>query len=141
MTRLRDLVGREPKHGIQLPAWLARLLSLGIVSTDEQVIRRQRCVNIAPFSVSATPLSHLVINSLHDFGGLVPVNIENVLVLIGSLVVPRLHRLGDNAGGIALVMMVLVGQTFVVWSFGLASELHVYFTLGGAMLLFFGVQN
>jgi len=31
MTPLRDLVGRELKHGIQLPAWLGRLLSLGIV--------------------------------------------------------------------------------------------------------------
>jgi adenylate cyclase len=141
MTRLRDLVGREPKYGIQLPAWLERPLSLGIVSADEQVVRRQRCVNVAAFAVAATALSHLVMNSFHDFRGLIPVNVENVLVLAGSLVVPRLHRLGDNAGGIALVLMVLVGQTFVVWSFGLASELHVYFTLGGAMLLFFGVQN
>src|SRR5439155_1229166 len=33
------------------------------------------------------------------------------------------------------------GHSFVVWSFGLASELHIYFTLASAILLFFGVQN
>ena len=30
---------------------------------------------------------------------------------------------------------------FVVWAFGLSSNLQIYFTLAGAMLLFFGVQN
>src|SRR5713226_6022109 len=127
MTRLRDLVGREPKHGIQLPAWLARLLSLGIVSTDEQVIRRQRCVNVAAFSVAATALSHLVINSLHDFRGLIFVNADNVFMLAVSLLVPRLHRLGEHVGAIALVLVVLFGQMFFVSSLGLASELHVYY--------------
>ena len=141
MTPLRDLVRREPKPGIQLPAWLERLVSIGIVSTDEQVIERQRCVNVAAFAVAATALSHLIINSLHDFRGLIFVNADNVFMLAVSLLVPRLHRLGEHVGAIALVLVVLFGQMFIVWSFGLASELHVYYTLGGTMLLFFGVQN
>jgi adenylate cyclase len=141
MTRLRDLVGREPQHGIRLPAWLERVISLGIVAVDEQVVRRQRCVNVAAIVIAATALSHLVINSFHDLRALVPVNIENVCMLAAMLLVHRLHRFGANVGGVALVLMVLLGHIFVVWSFGLASELQVYFTLGGAMLLFFGVQN
>ena len=141
MTRLRDLVGREPKPGIHLPAWLERLVSIGIVSSDEHVIERQRCVNVAAFAVAATALSHLIIIAVHDFRGLILVNAGNLFVLTVSLLVPRLHRLGEHVGAIVLVLVVLFGQMFFVWSFGLASELHVYYTLAGAMLLFFGTEN
>src|SRR5262249_1108641 len=73
--RLRDLVRQqEPKRGIQLPAWLERLLSAGIVSKDPQTIRRQRCVNLAAIATVATTFTHLIINSIHDFRGLLPVN-------------------------------------------------------------------
>ena len=59
MTRLRDLVRGQRTPAIQLPAWLDRLISIGIVSSDERVIERQRCVNVAAFAVAATALSHL----------------------------------------------------------------------------------
>ena len=141
MTRLRDLVRRKPKPALQLPAWLERLISVGIVSTDALVIERQRCVNVAAFAVAATALSHLIINGVHDFRGLILVNADNVFMLAISLLVPRLHRLGEHVGAITLVVGVLFGQMFIVWSLGLASELHVYYALGGAMLFFFGVEN
>src|SRR5882757_1775373 len=141
MTRLRDLVSREAKPGIMLPAWLDRLVSIGIVATDEQVVERQRCVNVAAFAVAATALSHLIVNSLHDFHGLILVNADNVFMLAASLLVPRLHRFGGHAGAVVLVLAVLFGQMLIVWSLGLASQLHVYYTLGGAMLFFFGVEN
>ena len=141
MTRLRDLVLNKSIPHVWIPAWLDRLVSIGIVSTDEDVIERQRCVNVASFAVAGTALSHLVINSFHDFRGLILVNAANVLMLAVSSLVPRLHRLGEHAGAITLVLTVLLVQLFFVWSFGLASELHVYYTLAGAMLLFFGVPN
>lgn len=141
MNRLRDLVGRAPKPGIRLPAWLDRLVSIGIVSGDEQVVRRQRCVNVAAFAMLATAGSHLIINSMHDFRGLLSVNADNVLTVAGALLVPRLHRFGEHVGAIALLLMILFGHTFIVWSFGLASELQIYFTLAGAVLFFFGVPN
>ena len=53
MTRLRDLVRGQRTPAIRLPAWLDRLISIGIVSTDELVIERQRCVNVAAFAVAA----------------------------------------------------------------------------------------
>jgi adenylate cyclase len=141
MTRLRDLVGQGPRRGIQMPAWLERLVSIGIVSTDAQIVRRQRCTNIAAYAVIATALSHLVVNSIHNFHGLLLVNLDNLIIMVGSFLVPRLHRFGNHVGAITLVLLVLCGQLYFVWSFGRASELHVYFTLGGTMLLFFGVQN
>jgi adenylate cyclase len=141
VTRLRDLVGQGPKRGIQVPAWLERLVSVGIVSTDAQVVRQQRCTNIAAYAVIVTALSHLVVNSIHDFHRLLLVNVDNLIIITGSLLVPRMHRLGNHVGAITLVLLVLLGQMYFVWSFGRASELHVYYTLAGTMLLFFGVQN
>src|SRR5258708_25273132 len=127
MTRLRDLVGRGRKSGITLPAWLDRLVSTGIVATDEQVVERQRCVDVAAFAVAATALSHLIINSLHDFHGLILIHADNAFVMMASLLVPRMHRFGGHAGAIVLVLVVLFTQMFVVWSLGLASQLHVYY--------------
>jgi adenylate cyclase len=141
MTRLRDLVLRKSIPALRLPAWLERLVSIGIVSTNEDVIERQLCVNVAAFVSAATTLSHLIINSLHDFYGLLLVNADNFLMLIIFLLVPRLHRFGGHAGAVTLVLTVLFGHMFIVWSLGLASELHVYYALAGAMLFFFGVEN
>ena len=141
MSRLRDLVHRDPRYRVHLPAWLERLVSVGIVSTDPQIVRRQRCVNVAAFAMVATTAAHLIINSLHDFRGLLPINADNLVMLVGALMVPRLHRFGEHVSAITLLVLMLLGHTFIVWSFGLASELQVYFTLAGAMVFFFGVPN
>jgi adenylate cyclase len=140
-ARLHDLIHLEPKRGLQFPGWIERLVSIGIVSTDAQIVRRQRCVNVAALATAANAIGHLVVNSIHNFRGLMVVNVYNVLVIAASLLIPRLHCFGEHAGAIALLLMITLGHTFVVWSFGLSSELHVYFTLAGTMLFFFGVQN
>jgi adenylate cyclase len=141
MTRLRDLVLRKSIPPVVLPAWLERLISIGIVSKHEDVIERQLCVNVAAFASAATALSHLIINTLHNFHGFLLVNIDNVVMLVIFLLVPWLHRFGEHVAAITLILSVLFGQLFIVWSFGLASHLHIYFTLAGAMLFFFGVEN
>jgi len=141
MTRLRDLVRREPNRGLEFPRWLERLISVGIVAADPQLVRRQRCVNVAAFALAANSLSHLVILSFYNFGGLIIVNIYNATFAVAALMVPRLHRVGDNAAAIALIVLAVAGNLFVVWALGTASALHVYFTLGGAILFAFGVQN
>jgi hypothetical protein len=68
----RDLVRQQPEHGMQTAPWLARLVSAGIVSTDKDVVRRQRCVNIAVFATAANSASHLIFNAVYDFQGLAP---------------------------------------------------------------------
>jgi adenylate cyclase len=141
MTRLRDLVRREPKRGMQIPRWLERLVSVGIVAEDPQLVRRQRCVNVAVLVVTANSLSHLVILSVYNLRGLMVIHAYNLIMTVTPLLIPRLHRFGENVGAVALILLVLVGNTFVVWAFGLTSDLQIYFTLAGAMLLFFGVQN
>src|SRR5262245_18531571 len=78
---------------------------------------------------------------MHDFCGLLPINADNLVMLVGALLLPRMQRFGEHAGAITLLLLMLLRHNFIVWSFGLASEVQVYFTLGGAIVFFFGVPN
>jgi adenylate cyclase len=137
----RDLVIQEPKRGVKLPAWLERLFSLGIVSTDPDVVRRQGFVNVAVFVAAADAFSHLVFNAVYDFWGLMPLHLYNVVMTVVPLLVPLLHRFGENVGAVALALFVPVAHMFAVWGMGTASDLHVYYTLVGVLLLVLGVQH
>jgi adenylate cyclase len=139
MTRLRELVGRT--SGLPLPQWLERLASAGIVTTDPEVARRQRFTNIAAYVIAANAASHLVINAVYDFRGLLVVHVYNALIMAVALCVPRFHRFGDHVGAVAFLLFTICGNLFVVWALGLDSDLHIYFTLAGGMLFLFGVQN
>jgi adenylate cyclase len=140
MTRLRDLV-RERKPSIRLPGWLERVASVGIVTQDPQIARRQRITNVAAFATAGNAISHLIINSYHNFDGLLIIHAYNAAMTVAALLAPLLHRFGQNAAAMVLVVLIIVGNTFVVWMFGTASGLEIYFTLAGAILLFFGVEH
>ena len=137
----RDLVRREPKLGFDLPPWIDRLLSAGIVDTDPDVVRRQRCVNVAAFATAANAGSHLVMNALYDFSSLLVIHVYNAAMLLAALLIPRLHRRGRNTAALTLVVLILIGNMFVVWALGITSDLHIYYTLAGAMLFMLGVQQ
>src|SRR5260370_38300138 len=118
MTQIRDFFRRKPKRGVEFPCWLERLVSVGIVATDPQVVRCQRCVNVAAFATAGNTLSHLLFNSIYDFRGLLAVNVYNVLMIGASLLVPRLHRFGEHAGAITLILLITFWLTFAVCSPG-----------------------
>jgi adenylate cyclase len=141
MTRLRDLVRREPKRGFSIPVWLDRLLSVGIVSTDPQIVRRQRCVNAGTYAAVLSGVSYAAITSLYDWRGLMPLNIYNALLVIVALALLFGHRLGENFVAVALIAFISLGQLYTIWMLGVTADLHVFFLLAGAMLFFFGVQN
>jgi adenylate cyclase len=141
MARFRDLIRREHKPGVRLPGWLERATSIGIISHDAQVVRRQRVTNVAAFATVGNTVSHLIINSIHNFEGLFVIHIYNVAMMIAALLVPFLHRFGRHTAAVALLILLIGGNSFVVWMLGTASGLEIYFTLAGAILLFFGVEN
>jgi adenylate cyclase len=141
MSKLSDLIRREPKHGLRVPVWLDRVASAGIVTTDPEIARRQRITNIGAFAAAGTSFSHLVINALHDAGGLIVIHAINAVTALLALSIPRLHRYGENAAATALATLVLLSTTATVWLLGTSSHLQIYFTLVGAMLLFVGTQN
>jgi adenylate cyclase len=141
MTPLRDLMRREPRYGLALPPRLDRLLSVGIVTNNPQVARRQRCVNVAAYAGAISGASYILLTSLYDARGLLLLNVYNAFLLVAGILLPRLHRFGENVAGLALAMLVALGQLYVIWMLGITSDLHVFFVLAGAALFFFGVQN
>jgi adenylate cyclase len=142
MARLRDLLGKPPRQSVHLPVWVDRLLSIGIVSTDPYVVRRQRFVNVAVLATVGSTISHLIMLSLHDFYGLLPINIYNLFMVFVPPLIPQLHRYGENTAAIALAILILFGHSLVVCLLGLASDLQVYFTfLPSVFLLLVGVRR
>jgi hypothetical protein len=58
-----------------------------------------------------------------------------------ALLTPRLHRIGDNAAAISLILWYLAGIFFTTFMFGLQTQSHAFFVLSGVMLFLFGVEN
>lgn len=141
MTRLRDLMRAAERPRFAMPAWLDRVTSFGIVSDDPQVVRRQRFTNLGAFAAAANAASHLAINTYYEPANLMPVHIYNAGFILAALSVPLLHRFGPDVGAFCLVLLILSGNTYVVWMLGTDSALHVYLTLAGAMLFMFGVER
>jgi adenylate cyclase len=141
MNRLHEIIRRTPRRGLAIPLWLDRLLSLGIVSTDPHVVQRQRCINVAGYFGAISGLSYIVMTSLYDFWGLLPVNAHNGMLVIAGIALPFFHRVGQHVVAIVYLVLLSLGQLYVIWLLGITSDLHIFFTLAGAMLFFFGIQN
>jgi adenylate cyclase len=141
MTRLSELIRGEAKHTLAMPRWLERLASIGIVTANPEITRRQRITNLGAFVASGTTLGHLIFNAVHDAGGLIIIHVFNGVFALLALLIPSLHRYGENAGAIGLATLVLIGTVAIVSLLGTASHLQIYFTLIGALLLFIGIQS
>ncbi len=141
MNRLSDLVRSQPKHGFEFPAWLDRLVSVGIISSDPHVVRRQRFTNVVAYAIAINATQHLVTNIVYAFQALAIVHVYNVIVIVTALMVPRLHRFGDNTAAIILLSLMLLGHLFIVWILGLDSGLQIYFTLAAVILFMFGIEQ
>ena len=141
MTRLSQLVGLAARSPARVPRWLHRVASIGITATDPDVRRRQTFTNIGAYAVAGSTLSHLVINGLWHFWALMPIHGYNLIMASLALLTHRLHRYGETAGAMFLCGLVFVGHNYVVFVLGTDSGLQIYFTLAGAMLFVFGVQN
>jgi adenylate cyclase len=141
MTRLLELVRSQPKQGFEFPAWLERLVSVGIVTSDPQVARRQRFVNVAAYATAVNTGQHIAFGVVYAFQALAIVHIYNAIIIVIALMIPRLHRYGDNIAAITLLSVDMLGHVFVVCVLGRDSGLQIYFTLAGATLFMFGVEQ
>ena len=52
MAHLRDLIGFQRSQGLRLPVWLDRVVSLGIVSGDPDLVRRQKVANLVSYAAA-----------------------------------------------------------------------------------------
>src|SRR5262249_29499795 len=103
MNRLLDLVRSQPKLGFEFPVWLDRLVSVGIVTSDPQVARRQRFTNVAAYATAVNTVQHLAFDVVYAFQALAVVHIYNAIIIIIALMIPRLHRYGDNIAAMTLL--------------------------------------
>ncbi|UJW86635.1 adenylate/guanylate cyclase domain-containing protein [Devosia sp. SL43] len=132
---------RSPQRPSRWPEWARHLTRMGIVSDNPDVIRRQTFANVGSLVVAGNALSHLVMNASYSLWGLMPLHIYNLAIVVIALSLHRLHRFGDNIVAACLCTLIVVGHSFVVFSLGLASDLHIYFALAAFMLVMFGVRN
>jgi adenylate cyclase len=143
LAGLRDLVRFEPSRGIQLPTWLDRLISLGIVSTDPKIVRRQKIVNVAAYTGALNSFSRFVSSFFYfsDSPDFLLLQVFSGVSALAALSIHRLHRFGEHAGAHALVTWFLLSVSGVAFMFGLQSQILSYFTLTGLILFVFGVHN
>ena len=130
-SRRQSTQARHPAAGVARPTGLDRHRLRRRASRTTPALRE-----CGRFAMLATAGSHLIINSMHDFRGLLSVNADNVLTVAGALLVPRLHRFGEHVGAIALLLMILFGHTFIVWSLARERVADVFHACRRGIVLF-----
>jgi adenylate cyclase len=141
MARLRDLVRHQREPGLRLPPWLDRVVSAGIVTTDAQVVRRQRIANIAALAGAFNAFSRVVTNLSYDAENHLLMQVVFSALVIVALLIHRLHRFGDNAAAVALVLWFLGAVTASSIFYGLQAQAQAYFVLAGIIWLVVGLEN
>lgn len=141
MTRLRDLVRHERQRGFELPRWLERIVSAGIVSTDPQIIRRQRITNVTALAGSLNAITRIAANFFYDAENLLLMQVTYAGIAIFPLLVHRLHRFGDIAGPAALTIWFLAAVTLSSTFYGLQAQTQVYFLLAAIVWFVFGLEH
>jgi adenylate cyclase len=140
MNRLRQIVHAAPKAGAPFPAWIERLTTLGIVSRDPQIVRRQRFANMFAFASAANIVAHMGFYALYDIAGLAPLIALNLAFVAALLAVPLLHRNGADAAAHAVALLSVVAILCTLVLLGRESQIYVYLSLSGLILFMFGVQ-
>lgn len=141
MSRLQDLLGSAPKSAPRLPAWLDRLASVGIVSGDPAIVRRQRFTNMFAFASAANILTHIVVFGFYDVRGLAPLIVCNTAFLLAFLAAPFLHRFGALPGAHLVSGLSTAAVMLTLVMLGRDSQIYVYFGLSGIILFMFGIEN
>lgn len=141
MARLRDLIRFERAQQLRFPVWLDRLISLGIVSGDVKVARRQKIVNVASFAAAFNSVSRVMASVAYEFEGAYLVQLVSGIMLVWALLIHRLHRYGDDAAALALTAWFIVSVSIAVIMFGLASQVQAYFVLAAVIWVLFDLER
>jgi adenylate cyclase len=141
MTTLRDLVPLARPSGSRLPAWLDRLVAVGIVSQDPGVVRRQKVANVVSFIAAINAVARVISYFFFEFEAFWFACAFGTGLTVWALLINRLHRFGDNAAAMALIAWYLTGILFTTFMFGTQTQAHAFFVLAGVMLFLFGVER
>ena len=141
MAHLRDLIRLERAPARQLPRWIGRLISLGIVTTDPDLIRRQRVANLVSYVAAINAIARVISYFFFEFAPFWFAVAFGTALAVWALLIHRLHRFGDNVAATALIAWYITGIIFTTFMFGLQTHAQVFFVLAGVMLFLFGVEN
>jgi adenylate cyclase len=141
VTRLRDLVRLEKRRGFELPRWLERIVSAGIVSTNPQIVRRQRIANVTALAGSLNAVTRITANFFYDAENFLLMQVTYAGIAIVPLLVHRLHRFGDIAGASVLTIWFLMSVTASSIFYGLQAQTQVYFLLSAIVWFVFGLEH
>jgi adenylate cyclase len=128
---------------MQLPRWLDWLISIGIVTTDPKIVRRQKIVNVASFAAAFNSIARFSSSAVnfHQDPHYLTITLTSVAFAVAALLIPRLHRFGENAAAFGLVTWFIASVLFAVTIFGLQGQAQVFFALAGVLLFMFGVEH
>jgi adenylate cyclase len=141
MNHLQQMRGRPVPRRLGLPAWIERLAMSGITSGDQQVVRRQRLVNIFAYASAFNAFSQMAVLATQQFDRLLVSHSLFTALALAMLAVPRLHRVAPNLGAHVLTFLSLGAIALATWFYGRDAQIYVYFTLSGVLLLIFGIDN
>lgn len=141
MNHLQQMRRQPAPQGLALPGWIERLAMSGISSSDQQIVRRQRLVNIFAYASAFNAFSQMAMLATQQFERLVVSHSIFTALALAMLSVPRLHRIAPNLGAHMLTALSLGAIALASWFYGRESQIYVYFTLSGVTLLIFGIDN
>lgn len=141
MAHLRDLIGVERAAGFRLPRWLDRIVTAGIVSSDPKVVRRQMIVNVAALASALNSISRVVSMSFYGSDEFLLAQGVSALFAVAALLIHRMHRFGDNAGAIVLILVFAASASAATYMFGLQAQVQVYFVLAGLIWFVIGLER
>jgi class 3 adenylate cyclase len=142
MNHLKEFFRSQEPAKIYLPPWIERLADLGITSKDPQVVRLQRLTNIFSYASAFCAGSQLIVGALWEFAAFLILHVILVVTGIVLLFIHRLHRYGPNLGAHMLVAIDLTCIFLMTWGYGRDSQVYVYYTLAGGVLIFiFGMER
>lgn len=141
MNNLQKMMRRAVPERAGLPNWAEKLAMGGITNSDQQVIRRQRMVNIFAYASGFNALSQVAVLGVYQFERLVVSHAIFTALALAMMSIPRLHRFSPNLGAHVLTFLSLVAITLATWFYGRDAQIYVYFTLSGMLLFIFGIDN
>jgi adenylate cyclase len=123
-------------------ARLARLSEYGTAGYPPQIRRRLKILNVTAYLIAFFTAVYAVQQVLNDYQTWKPIIFINLWLIAGALVVPFLHRFGDVAAGLALMLNESIGLFVLTYYMGRDAGLHLQYFAGiAAFFLVLGLER
>ena len=116
-------------------AWLGRLAEYGTAGYPPPVRRRLKILNVTAYLIAFITAVYVVEQVIYDYRTWQPIILINLWLVAGAIAVPFLHRFGEIAGGLFLVLNEYTALFALTLYLGTDSGLHIQY-FGGVATFF-----